>query len=202
MRLKIPKEQAIAILEKRKSEIYKSDFEPKVWKETTESDLREIFDGRDFKWMNISQIKFTTPFSDENTNVLAKGKEQAEKFMNSFIEQIEEYSKIAETKTIEREKYLESENDNLRVQMSGLMTKASGLIDDQNELLDELNEKDTKIEHLEKKHSSTNGFNSEKNIWLNWKFTCWTNYRIIDNFIRSYWICFLFRNFIRKKQSR
>lgn len=104
----------------------------------------------DFKWLNISQTQFTTPFSNEKANVLAKGKEQAEKFMNSFIEQIEEYSKIAETKSIEREKYFESENDNLRAQMSGLMTKASGLIDDQNELLDKLNEKDIKIEHLEK----------------------------------------------------
>ncbi len=150
MRLKIPKKQAIAILEKRKSEIYRADFEPKVWKGTTESDLREIFDGMDFKWLNISQIQFETPFSDKKANVLAKGKEQAEKFMNSFIEQIEEYSKIAETKSIEREKYFESENDNLRAQISELISKVSGLIDDKNELLGELNEKDTKIEDLEK----------------------------------------------------
>lgn len=64
MQLKIPTDKAIEILKKRKSEIGAFDFEPKVWKGKTENDLREIFDGFDSKWLQISQINFDTPFSD------------------------------------------------------------------------------------------------------------------------------------------
>ncbi|MBG6063441.1 hypothetical protein IWX83_003251 [Flavobacterium sp. CG_9.1] len=49
MELKIPKDKAIEILEKRKSEIDVYGFEPKVWKHTTEDNLKDIFGGLDFK---------------------------------------------------------------------------------------------------------------------------------------------------------
>ena len=79
MQLKIPTEKAIEILEKRKSEIGGLNFEPKVWKGKTENDLKEIFDGFDTKWLQISQINFETPFSDMKYEVLEKGKRQAKK---------------------------------------------------------------------------------------------------------------------------
>lgn len=150
MKLKIPTEKAIEIFEKRKQEISQYGFEPSVWKSTVENDCREIFDGVDFRWLDIGKIKFTTPVTSAKESTLAKGKVQATKLMESFIEQIREYSQIAELKSQEREKYYESEYNELNKETSRIIAQANELIVDQNKLLDELREQDAEIERLKK----------------------------------------------------
>ncbi len=150
MKLKIPTEKAIEIFEKRKQEISQYGFEPSVWKSTVENDCREIFDGVDFRWLDIGKIKFTTPVTSAKESTLAKGKVQATKLMESFIEQIREYSQIAELKSQEREKYYESEYNELNKETSRIIAQANELIVDQNKLLDELREQDAEIKRLNK----------------------------------------------------
>lgn len=148
MKLKIPKEKAIEILKKRKSELNSTDFEPSVWKATTENDCREIFDGMDFKWLNISQINFTTPFSQEKYAVMEEGKTEANKFIDSFIQQINEYAVIEQMKAVERENYYEKEYKELEQQTTHIIAQTNELIKDQNKYLDELKEQDAEIERL------------------------------------------------------
>jgi hypothetical protein len=150
LKLKIPTEKAIEIFEKRKQEISQYGFEPSVWKPTVENDCREIFDGVDFRWLDIGKIKFTTPLTSAKEAIMSKGKVQATKLIESFIEQIREYSDIAELKSKEREKYYESEYDNLQQETTRIITQTNELIVDQNKYLDELREQDAEIERLNK----------------------------------------------------
>ena len=148
MKLNIPTEKAIEILEKRKSEINSYDFEPKVWKDKTENDLREIFDGFDTKWMQISQLSFTTPFSDMKYDVLEKGKKQATQYLDAYIEQIIEYTSIEASVTDESEKYYENENKILKKQISESISSTNYILDERNGVLTELNEKNNEIKNL------------------------------------------------------
>lgn len=148
MQLKIPTKKAIEILEKRKSEIGGLNFEPKVWKGKTENDLKEIFDGFDTKWLQISQVNFDTPFSEMKYEVLEKGKRQAKQYLESYIEQIKEYSSIKNIRNEENEKYFENENRALKGQLSETISNANVILEDRNQTLSELNEKNKQIENL------------------------------------------------------
>jgi hypothetical protein len=150
LKLKIPTEKAIEIFEKRKQEISQYGFDPSVWKSTVENDCREIFDGVDFRWLDVGKIKFTTPVTSSKESTFAKGKVQATKLIESFIQQIREYSDIAELQSKEREKYYESEYDNLQKETSRIIAQTNELIVDQNKYLDELREQDAEIERLNK----------------------------------------------------
>ncbi|WP_299124519.1 hypothetical protein [uncultured Tenacibaculum sp.] len=148
MELKIPSKKALEIFEKRKQEISQYGFEPLIWKSKVENDCREIFGGVDFRCLDIGKIKFITSVTSAKESTMAKGKIQATKLMESFIEQIEEYSQIAELKSKKSEKYYESEYNKLTKETSRIITQANELIIDQNNLLDELREQDTEIERL------------------------------------------------------
>lgn len=148
MQLKIPTVKAIEILEKRKSELGTFDFEPKVWKGKTENDLREIFDGFDTKWLQISQINFDTPFSDMKYEVLEKGKKQANQYLESYIEQIKEYSEIQNLQHEENENYFENQNRALKNQLSEAISSANIILEDRTQILSELNDKNKEVTNL------------------------------------------------------
>ena len=149
MEIKIPAEKAIEILNKRKSEIYNLSFEPSVWRGKTENDIEEIFgilDGRKFQ---ISRITFDTPFSEQKFAVLSKGKNQAEKFLESYIEQIEEYTSIQNERTKVKENHFENKNLELQNHLKSLTTNSSSLENENRQLKNEIRTKISKIEHLE-----------------------------------------------------
>jgi hypothetical protein len=148
MELKIPSKKAIEILEKRKAEINGVSFEPKVWKGKTENDLREIFDGFDTKWLQISQITFDTPYSEMKYEIREKGKKQAIQYIESYIEQIEEYTAIKVNAKEEDERYFENENKSLKKQISEAVSSSNYILEDRNGILSELNEKNKQVENL------------------------------------------------------
>ena len=148
MQLKIPKDKAIEILEKRKSEIDQYGFEPKVWKHTTEDNLKEIFGGLDFKWSQISSISFSSPFSDSSGIAMSNGKNQARKYLDSYIEQIKEFTDIQNNLIEENEKFFVKENKNLKNQLTEVLTNANIILNDNNEILTELNAKNAEIKSL------------------------------------------------------
>ncbi len=129
MQLKIPKENAIEILKKRKNEIDGSGFEPTVWQNTTADNLKEIFGGMDFKYSQINQITFDTHWSDFKADVLEKGKVQAKKYLDSYIEQINEFTKIQDNIAEKNESYFEQENKELKSQMMEAISNANFLKD-------------------------------------------------------------------------
>lgn len=150
MNLNIPKDKAIEILEKRKSEIYKPDFEPSVWKGTVDEDLKAIFGYLDSRWLKISQIRFDTYIESDKIKIFETGRKQASGFVDNFIEQIKEYSKIQEeniikSETVYKQKYNESQQE-----VKQLMNQLNEAITIANENFDELKNQDTKIASLTK----------------------------------------------------
>lgn len=148
MELKIPKHKAIEILEKRKSEIGIIGFEPKVWKHTTEDNLKEIFGGLDFKWSQINSISFSSPYSEVSSNVFVSGKIQAKKYLDSYIEQINDFTEIQNNLNEEKERFFEQENKNLRSQLIELISSSNKNLGERNELLSEINAKNIEIKKL------------------------------------------------------
>ncbi|AOW16429.1 hypothetical protein LPB03_02625 [Polaribacter vadi] len=150
MKLQIPKEQAIARLEKRILEINSYEFEPEVWKGATEEDLQYIFGALDLKWLKIRQIKFTTVVPSAKQDVLENGKKQADGFLKVFIEQIEEYSKIANEKADKRERIYEQKYFELETEMKiilGNYKESIGILENYSA---ELEQQDIEITNLKK----------------------------------------------------
>ncbi|AIJ37090.1 hypothetical protein IY39_10530 [Flavobacterium psychrophilum] len=150
MTLNIPPEQAIEILKKRKREIYITSFEPNVWVGKTKNDLLEIFGILDGKKFQISQIRFTTPVSSMKYEILEKGKKQADQFLESYIEQIEEYSKIEKKKLEESEEYFKIENSKLVSDYNKLLNDAKLIEIEKNQFLKNVESQNQKIQSLEK----------------------------------------------------
>jgi hypothetical protein len=150
MTLNIPPEQGVEILKKRKREIYIASFEPNVWVGKTENDLVEIFGILDGKKYQISQIRFTTPVSSMKYEILEKGKKQADQFLESYIEQIEEYSKIEKKKYEESEEYFKIENSKLVSDYNKLLNDAKLIEIEKNQFLKKVESQNQKIQSLEK----------------------------------------------------
>lgn len=149
MKLKIPSEDAIEILEKRKKELFEYNFDPIVWKGKTQNDLNEIFEIGDTKWIQISNIKFTSLTADSRISALQKGKNQASEYLDSYIEQIRKYSEIKAKSISENERYYESENIRLNSELSDVLHNANILLDERKEFINEIEQKNKTIKHLE-----------------------------------------------------
>jgi len=139
MNLLIPENKAIEILSKRIRELDNFDFQAKVWKDKTINDLHEIYSVGDTKWLQVSQLKFDTYIESEKFEILEKGKLQAKQLIDSYIEQIIEYSKIRKEKTI-------IEEDNYKKKYNDLLVEWNKTVPDYNELL---KEKDGLLETIE-----------------------------------------------------
>ena len=142
MNLLIPEKKAIKILSKRIDEIGSYDFQPKVWKDKVINDLKEIYPLGDTKWLQISGLSFDTFIQSEKQSVFQTAKLQAKQLIESYIEQINEYSKIREKKEIIVE-------DNYQKKYSDLLNDWNKLVPDYNALLKEKDELLEKIEFVE-----------------------------------------------------
>lgn len=149
MTLHIPAEKAIEILKKRKAEIRDFSFEPNVWIGKTENDLMEIFGILDSKKFQISQIRFTTPITSKKYEILEKSKKQGEQFLDSYVEQIEEYSKIKNEESEESEAYFKKENIKLINDYNDLFNYSKGIEIEKNQLLENSENQNQKISTLE-----------------------------------------------------
>lgn len=150
MNLNIPKEKAIEILEKRKSEIYKPGFEPSVWKGTVDEDLKAIFGYLDSRWLKISQIRFETYIESDKIKVFETARKQASGFMDKFIEQIKEYSKIQEENIIKSETVYKQKYNESQEKVKQLMNQLDEAITIANNNFDELKKQDIEIDSLKK----------------------------------------------------
>lgn len=130
MNLKIPNNKAIEILQKRIGELGSFDFQPKVWKDKAQNDLKEIFPLGDSKWIQVSGINFTTYITSEKAQVMKDGKIQARQLLESYIEQIHEYSKIQEEREV-------IEENNYKKKYSDLLAEWNELVPSYNTLLKE-----------------------------------------------------------------
>ena len=148
MNLKVPKNKAIAILEKRKSEIYKPGFESKVWQGTVEEDLKAIFGFLDSRWLKVSQIRFDSNIESEKINVFETARKHASRFMDTFIEQIEEYSTIKEDAEIESEAVYKNKYRGSQQEIKQILNQLEEAIRIANENFQEVKKQDAEIIRL------------------------------------------------------
>jgi hypothetical protein len=107
MKLNIPKEQEIKILRQRISELDSFNFIPKAWKDRTILDCKEIFGELSNQWIQVYGLNFDTYVTAEKAKVLNEGKQTARNLINSYIDFIQEYSKVIEAKQLIKEKNYE-----------------------------------------------------------------------------------------------
>jgi hypothetical protein len=116
MKLQIDKDRAIKILEDRLRDLNSFDFDPKVWKDRTILDVKQIFGQLSDQWLQVNSIHFDTFVVSDKQKKLQEGKSTARKLLNSYIDFIKEHSSIQQEKAqIEeetfRQKYRELLND-------------------------------------------------------------------------------------------
>lgn len=155
MKLLIPADQAIQILQARLADIDAYNFNPKAWKDRTENDLREIFPLGSMQWLQVSQIKFDTFVTSEKSKVLTEGKDTARQLISSYVDFINQYSKIAQQKQVIKEKDYEQKYIDLLKDWNDLVPGYNDLIqkyDDQltssEGLLETIEAKDIEIERI------------------------------------------------------
>lgn len=85
MKIKMPYDTAIKLLQDRIAALSTWGLNAKAWKETTVHNVNEIFDDYT-KAQSIQNIKFDTPFSEKSTDVFSKGVDTARAILVGYIE--------------------------------------------------------------------------------------------------------------------
>lgn len=125
MKLLIPKDKAVQILQNRISGLYNYDFNAEAWKERTVLDLKEIFPLGSTQYLKIEFLRFDTFVVADKHRVMLEAQKTAEQVLKSYIEFINEYSKVAEERKVIKEKDYE--------------TKYYDLLKERNEVVSEYN---------------------------------------------------------------
>jgi len=146
MNLKIPKEKAVSILRKRIGDLSSHDFQPQVWKNKTENDLKEIFPPGDLKWAQVNRIDFHSYIREEQAQTLREGKIQAHQLIESYIEQIEEYGRINEEQNLIKEESYQSKYSELLDKWNELVPSFNALLAEKDEFLADTESKNHTIE--------------------------------------------------------
>jgi len=107
MQLPIPKDEAIKILKERIQELSSITFNSKVWKDRTILDIKQIFGPLSDQWLQVSAIYFDTAITSQKAQKLQEGRQAAMGLLNSYINFIEQYSKIAAQRSLIKEQGLE-----------------------------------------------------------------------------------------------
>mgnify|MGYP006074248033 CR=1 FL=1 len=164
MQIKVTKEKAIKVLNKRITEIDAYSFEPNSWKNKTKNDVMEIF-GDLTKSLQISFINFNTPVTESKSEVLEKGKKEAKELIKSYIENIEEYI-LEPNKNIDPKVLLNIKIKNLEQESNSHILKNNAL---ETELLSnesEISNYKNKIQSLEKNTVQLNDISLSKLLTL------------------------------------
>lgn len=136
MRLLIPKDKAIQILQDRISGLNVYDFNAEAWKERTVLDLKEIFPIGSTQYLKIQFLRFDTYVVADKHKVMLEAKKTAEQVLKSYIEFINEYSKVAEERKVIKEKDFETKYYDLLKERNEIVTDYNGLIKNYEEQLD------------------------------------------------------------------
>ena len=98
MKLRLPKSDAIRIIQNRLKDLNAFDFDAKVWKDRTLIDIKQIFFTLD-QWLQVYNIEFHTYIDSEKRKVLEQGKITAKKLLESYIDFINDHSAIQENQS-------------------------------------------------------------------------------------------------------
>lgn len=136
MNLLISKDKAIKILQDRIFELNSYNFNAEAWKERTVLDLKEIFGILSTQYMKIQFLRFDTFVTSEKAKVLIQTKNTAKEILNSYIQFIDEYSKVAEERRVVREKNYEEKYYELMKERNEIVTDYNTTVKNYEEQLD------------------------------------------------------------------
>lgn len=155
MKLLIPKDEAIAIIRQRLQELSAFNFNHKVWKDRTILDLKQIFGPLGEQWLQISAIYFDTAITSQKAQKLQEGKQAAAGLLNSYIDFIEQYSKIAQQRAQIKEKGFEDKYYDLFSEYNAqakeyilLMNEHSNLLDENQKLTEQVDDAESENQRL------------------------------------------------------
>lgn len=150
MKLLIPKDKAIQILQDRISGLQVYDFNAEAWKERTVLDLKEIFPRCSTQYLKIQNLRFDTFVVAEKRKVMLEAQKTATQILKSFIEFINEYSKVAEERNVIKEKDFETKYYELLKERNEIVTDYNGLLKNYEKQLD------TNLELLDQEENLNN----------------------------------------------
>jgi hypothetical protein len=136
MKLLIPKDKAIQILQDRISGLHANDFNAEAWKERTVLDLKEIFPRGSTQYLKIQFLRFDTFVVADKRKVMLEAKKTAIQILKSYIEFINEYSKVAEERNVIKEKDFETKYYELLTERNEIVTDYNGLLKNYEEQLE------------------------------------------------------------------
>lgn len=136
MKLLIPKDRAVQILQDRISGLYIYDFNAEAWKERTVLDLKEIFPLGSTQYLKIQFLRFDTFVVADKHKVMLEAQKTAEQVLKSYIEFINEYSKVAEERKVIKEKDFEAKYYDLLKERNEVVTDYNGILKNYEEQLD------------------------------------------------------------------
>lgn len=152
MKLFLDKDQAIKFLEDRLRELNAFDFDPKVWKDRTILDIKQIFGQLCDQYLQVSSIHFDTYITAEKQKKLQEGKATARKLLSSYIDFIKEHSSIQQEKArideethFQKYRQLLSEWNEFVPQYNSLMDEHKNLQEESLSLYDKINELEAQI---------------------------------------------------------
>ena len=136
MKLLIPKDRAVQILQDRISGLYIYDFNAEAWKERTVLDLKEIFPLGSTQYLKIQFLRFDTFVVSDKHKVMLEAQKTAEQVLKSYIEFINEYSKVAEERKVIKEKDFDAKYYDLLKERNEVVTDYNGILKNYEEQLD------------------------------------------------------------------
>lgn len=155
MKLNVPKEDAIRIINERLRDLNSFDFDPKVWKDRTVIDFKQIFPSFD-QWLQVAKIQFDSFIERDKAKTLEDGKVTAKKLLNSYIDFVQQHTtirtkerEIVETSYKDKYRELLSEWNELVSEYNDLLSRHSDLIDTTNSLFDKIEELETQLKESE-----------------------------------------------------
>ena len=155
MQLQIPKDEAINILRQRLQELNAYNFNHKVWKDRTLLDLKQIFGTTGDQWLQVYSIYFDTAITSQKGQKLQEGRQAAAGLLNSYIDFIEQYSKIAANRKQIKEQGFEEKYYGLLAEYNTqaneyikLMGEHSSLLDENADAINQLAESQQENERL------------------------------------------------------
>jgi len=149
MKIHIDKEEAIRLLNERLFEINSWEFDPKVWKDRTILDLKQIFGNLSDQWLQVYGIYFDTAITSQKEAKLKEGKETARKLLNSYIDYINRFSEIQAKEQKKIEDSYKQKYDELLNEWNQFVPDYNQILKDHESILDENKSLIEKIKELE-----------------------------------------------------
>jgi hypothetical protein len=180
MKLLIPKDKAIQILQDRISGLQVYGFNAEAWKERTVLDLKEIFPRCSTQYLKIQNLRFATFVVAEKRKVMLEAQKTTTQILKSFIEFINEYSKVAGERNVIKEKDFETKYYELLKERNEIVTDYNGLLknyekqlDTNSELLDQEENLNNQIDTIRRETIQIDNISFNKLIKASFNLPIW-----------------------------